>query len=238
MDSCGVSTDPVGWDVLDDAVPPPNAAQQRFWPHEELLNTLTHAAGAIASLAGSAILIIRASTEGDAFAIVGCAVFGATLLLLYLASTLYHASNSAVRRQRLRVFDHCAIYALIAGTYTPFTLIGLRGPWGWSLLGVLWGLAFAGIAFKIFFTGRYERLSTLIYIIMGWLGLIAAMPMSQRLSSGVLIWLVAGGLAYTVGTIFFSSRRIPYAHPIWHVFVLLGSFCHGVAVALMIGTEG
>jgi hemolysin III len=223
---------------MDDTAAQADTGAPRVWPHEERLNTVTHAAGALASAAGSVLLVIRASTEGDAFAIVGCAIFGATLLLLYTASTLYHAVRSPARKQRLRVFDHCAIYALIAGTYTPFTLVGLRGPWGWSLFGVLWGLAFAGIGFKLFFTGRYERLSTVIYIAMGWMGLVAAVPLSQRLPFDVLVWLVAGGVAYTAGTIFFSSRRIPYTHAIWHLFVLAGSLCHGVAIALMVGRTG
>ena len=136
-----------------------------------------------------------------------------------------------VARARLRVFDHCAIYLLIAGSYTPFLLIGLRGGWGWSLFGVIWGLAVAGVIFKLFFTGRFPRLSTGIYLGMGWLSLVAVVPMVQRLPGTTLAWLVAGGIAYTAGTAFYHSRRIPYAHAIWHLFVLAGSVCHYAAVA-------
>lgn len=202
--------------------------------HEELLNTITHAAGIAASVVGSALLIRRAARSGDPFAIVGTAIFGVTLIILYTASTLFHAAQSETARRRLQIFDHCAIYALIAGTYTPFTLTGLRGPWGWTLFGVIWGLAAAGTIFKLFFTGRFPRLSTGVYIIMGWLCLIAIVPMMRSLTEGVLAWLVAGGVAYTLGALVYSTRRIPYAHPIWHVFVLLGSICHGVAVGAQI----
>lgn len=197
---------------------------------EELANTLTHAAGIVAGAAGAAVLIVTAALHGDVWKIVGSAVFSATLVLLYTASTLYHAARSPVARARLKVFDHCAIYLLIAGTYTPFTLVGLRGGWGWSLFGVIWGLAVAGTVFKLFFTGRFPRLSTGIYLGMGWLVVIAAVPMARALSPATLAWLVAGGLTYTVGTVFYHSRRIPYAHAIWHLFVLGGSACHFAAV--------
>ena len=130
------------------------------------------------------------------------------------------------------MFDHCAIYVLIAGTYTPFTLSGLRGPWGWTLVGIVWGLALAGVVFKLYFTGRFPRVSTGIYIGMGWLALIAAGPLIRSVSPAALIWLVAGGVAYTAGTVFYHSERVPYAHAVWHVFVLAGSVCHAVAVGL------
>ncbi|MGH7552632.1 MAG: PAQR family membrane homeostasis protein TrhA [Longimicrobiales bacterium] len=198
---------------------------------EEIANSLTHAAGLIASIAGTAILIVLSALNGTARHIVGSAIFGATLVLLYTASTLYHSVRSQRVKARLRVMDHCAIYLLIAGTYTPFTLVGLRGGWGWSLFGVVWGLAVAGLVFKLFTTGRFARLSTAVYLAMGWLGLIAAVPLAQRLSPVTLAWLVAGGIAYTAGTPFYHNRRIRYAHAVWHVFVLAGSVCHAIAVA-------
>lgn len=197
---------------------------------EELANVLTHGAGAAASLAGAAVLIAIAALGGDAWKVASSAVFGTTLVLLYTASTLYHAAQSPVVKARLKVLDHCAIYLLIAGSYTPFTLLGLRGGWGWSLFGVVWGLAVAGTIFKLFFTGRFPRLSTALYVAMGWMVLVAIGPMVQRLPAATLGWLLAGGITYTVGTIFYHNRRIPYAHAIWHLFVIGGSACHFAAV--------
>ena len=199
-------------------------------PRWELANAITHGAGAIASLAGGIVLITAAAMYGDAWKVVSSAVFATTLVLLYTASALYHAARSPRVRARLQVFDHCAIYLLIAGTYTPFTLLGLRGGWGWSLFGVAWGLAVAGVVFKLFFTGRFPRVSTAIYLGMGWMVIVAAVPMLDALSPTTIAWLVAGGLAYTGGTAFYHNRR-PYAHAVWHLFVLAGSVCHYVAVA-------
>ncbi|HWK90168.1 MAG TPA: hemolysin III family protein [Longimicrobium sp.] len=198
---------------------------------EELANALTHGAGVLASAVGAAVLVWIAATRGDAMDVVSTAVFGTTLILLYTASTLYHAARNPRLKTRLKVFDHCAIYLLIAGSYTPFTLIGLRGGWGWSLFGVAWGLAVAGVVFKLFFTGRFPRISTAIYIGMGWMAVVAIVPMLERLSGVTLAWLVAGGLAYTAGTVFYHNHRIPYAHAVWHLFVLAGSVCHYAAVA-------
>jgi hemolysin III len=206
------------------------AIQEWTHPREEVANALTHGLGAVASLAGAVWLISRAVRFGDAWQLAGAAAFGASLLLLYTASTLYHAVRHHVAKARLRVFDHCAIFVLIAGTYTPFTLVALRGGWGWSLFGVVWTLAVAGVIFKLFFTGRYDRLSTAIYLAMGWLVVVAAVPMVRALSVTALLWLAAGGLAYTAGTLFYHNQRIPYAHAIWHLFVLGGSACHFVAV--------
>lgn len=198
---------------------------------EELASALTHGAGAVAALTGATVLVVLAAHRADTLGLVGTAVFSATLVLLYTASTLYHAARKPTMRARLKVFDHCAIYLLIAGTYTPFTLVGLRGGWGWSLFGAAWAMAVAGVVFKLFFIGRFPRVSTAIYLAMGWMIVVAAGPMVQRLSTTVLAWLVAGGLAYTAGTVFYHSRRIPYAHAIWHLFVIAGSVCHFVAVA-------
>lgn len=199
---------------------------------EELANTLTHAVGVFLALVGGAVLVVRASFQADPWKIVGAGVFSATLLLLYTASTLYHAARSPALKLRFKILDHAAIYLLIAGTYTPFTLVGLRGRWGWTLFGVIWGLAVGGVIFKLFATGRFRLISTGIYVGMGWLVVIAAGPMVRRLDPWVLAWLVAGGLAYTGGTIFYHNRKIPYSHAIWHGFVMAGSICHGVAVGL------
>jgi len=199
---------------------------------EEVVNAATHAAGIIAGLAGGSVLIAVAAMRANVRLTVGAAVFAATLVLLYSASTLYHFSTREHVKRRLKVLDHAAIYLLIAGTYTPFTLAGLRGGWGWSLFGVIWGLAAAGVVFKLFFTGRFHALSTIIYVAMGWLVLIAIVPMVRALSPVTLAWLVAGGVTYTVGTAFYHSKR-PYMHGVWHLFVLGGSICHAIAVATL-----
>ncbi|MGQ0801379.1 MAG: PAQR family membrane homeostasis protein TrhA [Pseudomarimonas sp.] len=197
---------------------------------EEVANALTHGLAAAAALAGSSVLITLSALFGDGWQLAGAIVYGVTLLLLYLASTLYHAIPHTTAKARLKVFDHCAIFLLIAGTYTPFALVGLRGPWGWSLLGIVWGLAIIGCVFKLFFTGRFKGLSTLIYIGMGWIALVAIEPSLRLLSTWTLSWVLAGGIAYTLGTLFYMSRRLTYAHAIWHGFVILGSVCHFVAV--------
>ncbi|HEV2147625.1 MAG TPA: hemolysin III family protein [Longimicrobiaceae bacterium] len=197
---------------------------------EEVASALTHGLGVVASAAGGAVLVTLAALYGDAWQVVGASVFCGSLVLLYTASTLYHAVRHRIARARLQVFDHCAIYVLIAGTYTPFTLGVLRGAWGWSLFGVVWGLAAAGVVFKLFCTGRFRRLSTFIYLAMGWLVVVATGPMLRALEPSTVLWLVAGGLTYTAGTYFYLNRRIRYSHAIWHLFVLGGSVCHFVAV--------
>ncbi len=201
---------------------------------EELLNALTHGAGAVVALAGAAVLITLASVYADRWAVIGASVYGASLLLLYVASTLYHAVSHVQIKARLKVFDHCMIYVLIAGTYTPFTLTSLRGPWGWTLFGLIWGLAIGGIIFKLSYTGRFRWLSTGIYLAMGWLVIIAIEPLMKALPQGAFVWLMAGGIAYTLGTVFYMSRRLPYAHAIWHGFVMVGSICHFAAVLIQV----
>ena len=206
-----------------------------YTAREELANTLTHGTGILASVAATVVLVGLA-VEAGTVAVVGASIFGGSLILLYTASTLYHATRTPTTKTRLKVLDHCAIYVLIAGTYTPFTLVGLRGAWGWSLLGVIWGLAAAGVVFKLFWTGRFPKVSTALYIAMGWLIVIAAVPTVRALSPHTLAWLFGGGVAYTSGTFFYHNRRIPYAHAIWHVFVLAGSVSHAIAVGLqMVG---
>jgi len=201
---------------------------------EEIASALTHGLGAVAALAGSAVLITLAAIHGDGWQLFSSIVFGVALLLLYTASTLYHAIQHPVAKGRLKVFDHCAIYLLIAGTYTPFMLIGLRGPWGWGMFTAIWILAFAGVVFKLFFTGRFKALSTGIYIAMGWLIVVAIKPMLAAIDLGTLGWLLAGGLSYTLGTYFYHRESIRYSHAIWHLFVIGGSVCHFVAVTAQV----
>lgn len=199
-------------------------------PKVELLNALTHGLGAAMSLAAGAVLITFSALTGDAWRIVGAAIFSATLVLMYLASSLYHAIGHPRAKRVLEILDHSAIYLLIAGSYTPFLLVTLRGPWGWSLFGVVWGLAVLGVVFKSFATGRFELVSTMLYVAMGWLIVIAFPVLLAKISAWGLLWLVLGGVFYTAGTYFFLNKRLEYAHPIWHVFVLLGSAAHVVAV--------
>lgn len=205
---------------------------------EEFFNALTHGLGATAALAGGAVLITLATLFGDGWQLAGAIVFGICLLLLYLASTLYHAIQHPVAKARLKVVDHCAIYLLIAGTYTPFTLIGLRGPWGWGLFAAIWTLAVAGVVFKLFYTGRFKLLSTGIYIAMGWLVVIAIEPMLSALDTWTMAWLFGGGLFYTLGTVFYHRPSLPYSHAIWHLFVVAGSVCHYVAVFAQVFPRG
>jgi hemolysin III len=197
---------------------------------EEIWNALTHGLGVVASLVGGAVLVTLVALHGDATRVVAASVFAASLVLLYTASTLYHAIPHARLKARLEVLDHCAIFLLIAGTYTPFTLVTLRGAWGWTLFGLVWGLAAVGVTFKLFFTGRFRLLSTLLYVALGWMVAVAYVPMRAAMSAETIGWLVAGGVAYTGGTVFYMSRRIAYAHGIWHLFVLAGSACHFAAV--------
>ena len=171
--------------------------------------------------------------RGEVLHVASAGVYGATLVALYAASTLYHAFRRPGVKKVLRVLDHCAIYLLIAGTYTPFVLVGLGGGLGWTLFGLVWAMAAAGIVFKIFATGRFAVVSTAAYVAMGWMGVIAFKPLVDALPASAIVWLVLGGLAYTAGTIFYH-RRIPYSHALWHVFVLLGSACHFVAIGLYV----
>ncbi len=197
---------------------------------EEILNVATHGLGFLLSIAALVILIVFASLKGTAWHIVSFSIYGVSLVVLYLASTLFHITKKQKLRNKFNVFDHASIYLLIAGTYTPFLLVTLRGPWGWSLLGVIWGLAIGGIIFKLFFTGKYDIISALIYIAMGWLIIIAIKPMNENLSSDGLLWLLGGGISYSIGAVFYLLNKMPYNHAIFHIWVLLGSFAHFVAV--------
>ena len=205
-----------------------------YTPREELANSLTHALGAGLSAAGLAVLVGKAAHHGDAWQIVSTAIFGVSLVLLYSTSTLYHSFRAERLKQVLQKFDHAAIFLLIAGTYTPFVLVTLRGPWGWSLFGVVWGLAVAGVTIKFWLAGRYRLVSTLIYLAMGWLVLVAIKPLVAALPAGGLRLLIAGGLCYTGGAAFYLWKRLPYHHAIWHLFVMGGSACHWSAVYLYV----
>ena len=211
-------------------VPPPQLQTRGTHSREELANAWTHGLGAVAAFAGGAVLVTLAALRGNGTQLAAAIVFGASLLLLYLASTCYHASRDPVSRARLKVFDHCAIYLLIAGTYTPFTLIGLRGELGRNLFIAIWTLALAGITFKLFFTGRFKLVSTLIYVAMGWLALVAIRPVMAALDAWTFGWMLAGGVAYTLGTVFYHRPKLRYSHAIWHLFVVAGSVCHYIAV--------
>jgi len=197
---------------------------------EERASALTHGVGALAALAGGAVLVALASVNGDGWQLAAAIVFSVCLLLLYIASTLYHAIQQPRAKSALKVFDHCAIYLLIAGTYTPFTLVGLRGEVGRNLFIAIWSLAAAGIAFKLFFTGRFKLLSTAVYVAMGWMVLLAIKPVMAALDTWTFGWLIAGGVAYTLGTVFYHRPSMRYSHAVWHLFVVAGSVCHYIAV--------
>ena len=193
-------------------------------------NSLTHGVAAVVSVALLALLVVFASLYGTVWHVVSFSIYGATMVLLFTASTCYHAVRNVRMKQILRIVDHSAIFLLIAGTYTPITLTALRGPLGWSLFGCVWGLAAAGIALKIFFTGRFRVVSTLLYLLMGWLVVVAARPIGHELPRAALCWLLAGGLAYTGGVVFYLRKSLPYNHAIWHLFVFAGSLCHYAAI--------
>jgi hemolysin III len=194
---------------------------------EEIANVITHGAGLALSVAALVILIVYASLQGDVWKIVSFSIFGASLVLLYLASTLFHGAKNLRLKVKLNKLDHSAIYILIAGTYTPYTLVTLRGPWGWTIFGIVWGLAIAGIVYKVFFySAKYRAISAVIYLLMGWIIVIALKPLIHSLNTSGLIWLTIGGLSYSFGVIFYLWKKIPYSHAIFHLFVLGGSASH------------
>jgi hemolysin III len=197
---------------------------------EEIANSVTHGVGLLLSIVALPTLVIVAVRRHDAWQIVGGAIYGLTLVLLYTASTLYHALPAPRAKDVFRVLDHAAIYLLIAGTYTPFALGVLRGKWGWSLLAAVWALAAVGIVLKATRGFRYAWLSTAVYLAMGWLIVVALRPLVAQIGIDGLAWLLAGGVAYTAGVIFFAWDRLRYGHMVWHLFVLAGSICHFVAV--------
>ena len=202
----------------------------RYTLGEEIANSVIHGIGVVFGIAGLGVLTAFASLHGDAWHIVGCSIFSAALILLYTASTLYHSIPIPQVKAVLRTLDHSAIFVLIAGTYTPFLLVNLRGPWGWSLFGVIWGFALIGIVLRILRGRRSTLLSVGLYVGMGWAVVVAIKPMLNHVAPGGLLLLLLGGFAYTFGVIFYAWKRLPYHHAIWHVFVLAGSILHFFAI--------
>jgi len=210
--------------------PPDLKPPRTYTIGEEIANSITHGLGALLSVAGLVILIILAAWKGDAWKMVSFIIYGLSLTVLYLSSTFYHSFRSPRLKKIFRFFDHSAIYLLIAGTYTPFLLIILRNTLGWTLFAILWGLALGGIIFKLFFIHKFRILSTIVYLLMGWLGVVAFKQLLIALPT-TAIWLIsAGGLSYTVGVIFYAWKKIPYGHAVWHLFVMAGSLLHYFAV--------
>ena len=202
---------------------------------EEVANTLTHALGMVLSVAGLVLLLAKSFAYGaDVMTIASMSVYGASMIILFLASTLYHAIPFKKARRALKTFDHCAIYLLIAGSYTPFLLVSLRTPLAMTLMVVIWSIALIGILMKLAFVYRFKKLSLATYLIMGWLSLIVIYQLALTLSVGGLILLALGGVIYSAGVIFYVARRIPYNHAIWHIFVLAGSACHFFAIYLYV----
>jgi hemolysin III len=208
--------------ILTDSPPGAN----RYSLGEEIANSITHGIGVGLSIAALSVLVTFAGLFGDAWRVVSFSIYGTTLILLYLASTIYHSFQSPRRKRILQVLDHSAIFLLIAGTYTPFTLVNLRGGWGWALFGLIWGLALCGILLEVLFMNRFKFLSVAVYVGMGWLVIIAVRPLLSAVPVGGLIWLGVGGLTYTLGVIFYLWERLPFNHAVWHLFVLGGSACH------------
>jgi hemolysin III len=207
----------------------------RYSLGEEIANAVTHGVGWLASVGGLAVLVTLAALTGGALRVVSCAVFGTTLVLLYAASTLYHALPSPRAKRVFRVLDHSAIFLLIAGTYTPLALVALGGGWGWALFSCVWFLAMVGVLLNTLAHGRWRWLSITLYLLMGWLVVIATKPLLATLAITPLVLLVAGGLAYTLGLTFYALKRMPYGHAVWHLFVLAGSTLHYFAVLLTVG---
>jgi hemolysin III len=210
------------------------AHRASYTPAEELANSLTHGAGALLAVGGLAWLVTLAAIRGDAWHVVACSINGAAMVVLYTASTLYHAIPWPRAKRALQVVDHVAIFLLIAGTYTPLTLVSLRGPWGWSLFSTVWGLAALGIVLEVAFPRRWPGLSLALYIAMGWVSVVAVKPILGALALGGLVLILLGGLAYTGGIGFYAWKKLPYGHAIWHLFVLAGTVLHFFAILLYV----
>jgi len=208
-----------------------NVKEPTYYPPlEEKINVLSHAIGLFFSVVALVLLVVQASYNGTVWHIVSFSIFGSSLILLYAASTFYHRSKKPIIRKRLNIFDHASIYILIAGTYTPFALVTLNGTMGWVIFGITWGIAITGVILKLYFTGKYDKISTIAYVLMGWIIVIAIKPLLNNLSTEGLSWLLAGGVAYTIGAVLYSFKKIKFNHAIFHLFVLLGSFCHFISV--------
>ncbi len=209
-------------------------AATRYSPVEEIANSVIHGLGVALSITALVLLTSLAARSGDVWKIVSLAIYGSTLIAMYLSSVLYHSFRSPGVKRVFRYFDHSAIYLLIAGTYTPFTLVSLRGAWGWTLFGLIWGFAALGLLMTVLGIGRSRVLASLVYVGMGWLVVIAIKPLLAAIPPGGIAWLVAGGLFYTLGVIFYIWKRLPFNHAIWHLFVLGGSVCHFIAILLYV----
>jgi hemolysin III len=208
-------------------------ATGQHW-RDEAWNALTHGVGLLLSVVASAVLLtLVARGEGTGWQLAGALVFCVALVMVYTSSTLYHSIPHVATKRRMKIFDHCAIFVLIAGTYTPFTLVAMREVGGWWLFAVAWALALIGIVLKLFLTGRFKGISTIVYVAMGWMAVLAIKPMLATVPMATLLWLLAGGVAYTLGTLFYMSKK-RHAHAIWHGFVLAGSACHFVAVSMQV----
>lgn len=203
---------------------------------EHVANAITHGMGLGLSIACLVLLVVFASLRHGVWEVVSCSVYGTTLVVLYLASTLYHSIHIPRVRRVLHIIDHAAIYLLIAGTYTPYLLVPLRGALGWSLFGVVWGLALAGMIFQVLFIGRFKVISTLSYVAMGWMVVATIVPLLKVLPVMAIIWMAIGGLCYTVGVIFYVWKRLKFAHALWHLFVLAGSLCHFFGVFFFVAS--
>jgi len=197
---------------------------------EESLNIWSHFSGAIMGVVGLVLLIAKGIVLNSPIHVVSYSIYGVSMVVLFLASTLYHSTKEPKKKAQLNIFDHVAIYFLIAGSYTPFTLIGMKGAWGWSIFGVAWGIGIAGMILKLFFTGRFKLLSTISYVAMGWVVVIAIKPLMKSLSTDALFWLATGGVFYTVGAVLYLIKKIPYNHAIFHFFVLAGAISHYISV--------
>ena len=207
------------------------ATESGYSVTEEVANSISHGLGMVFGIVGLVLLLMQAVSHGaDALSITSLSIYGASMILLYLASTLYHAIPFERAKRALKTFDHCAIYLLIAGTYTPFLLITLRTPLAITLMAVIWAIALIGIVLKIAFVYRFKRLSLATYLTMGWLSLIAIYPLAMSLATGGLVLLAAGGIVYSIGVVFYVNKRIPYNHAIWHLFVLGGTVLHFLAI--------
>lgn len=204
---------------------------------EEIANAIVHGIGVGLSITALVLLLAFAARHGDAWRIVSFSIYGATLFFLYMSSTMYHSLAHPQAKRIFKIFDHASIFMLIAGTYTPIALVTLRGPWGWTIFGLIWALAIGGIIAKVFLIEKYKRLSVLLYIAMGWLIVIAIKPMLTLAPAGLLTWLVLGGLCYTFGVLFYAIKKPPYFHFIWHLFVLAGSICHFFGIFLHLGAK-
>jgi len=207
---------------------------QFYSPTEEKLNIWSHAFGIFFSIIALVLLIIKAMQQDNIWMMISFPIFGVSLILLYLASTLYHASKEPQKRFKLKVFDHAAIYVLIAGSYTPFTLVSLNGETGWLIFSMVWVMAFTGIILKLFFTGRFKVISTAMYVLMGWLIIFYFKDLTAHLHEKGVFYLILGGVLYTIGAILYSIKKIKFNHAIFHIFVLAGSFCHFLSIYLYV----